>query len=212
MTTFNPITFTLASDNNKAVVADKYVAHALYTQNEAIVKQLGGTVIRGGRGFRAEFKTVANAKKFIAQAIKEISEKDYKASRKVQESDEGNKKPKSATKGNKKSTRKGKGNDAPTKAVTEEVSKTKPARKAKGNAELTEAGKKALDRMKASVLNRAASAYSIANGGEATTFKALGKSAKELEAFVPKAKAALLKSEKWAKASEAHGLTEEMLG
>ena len=216
MTTFNPITFTLASDSNKAVVADKYVAHALYTQNEAIVKQLGGTVIRGGRGFRAEFKTVANAKKFIAQAIKEISEKDYKASRKVQPVDEGNKKPKSATKGNKKSTRRGKGNDAPapTKAVTveKEVSKTKPTRKAKGNAELTEAGRKALDRMKASVLNRAASAYSIANGGEATTFKALGKSAKELEAFVPKAKAALLKSDKWAKASEAHGLTEEMLG
>jgi hypothetical protein len=88
----------------------------------------------------------------------------------------------------------------------------KPARKSKGNAELTDAGKKALEKMKTSVLNRAASAYSIANGGEATTFSALGKSAKALSAYIPNAKAGLLKSPKWKEASEKYGLTEEMLG
>ena len=208
------ITFTLAADNNKAVVADRYVAHALFTQNEALVNQLGGKVLRGVGGFRAEFKTAANAKKFMAQAITEMSKKEYNAARKDKSVEEGNKKPKTSTKGNKKSARKGKGNDAPSKAVTDVKVKEvkKPTKKSKGNAELTEAGKKALDRMKSSVLNRAASAYSIANGGEATTFSALGKSAKDLSAYIPKAKAALLKSDKWAKASEAHGLTEDMLG
>lgn len=115
----------------------------------------------------------------------------------------------------KKSTRKGKGDVAPTKSATDtKVSKEtkKPARKSKGNVELTDAGKKALDRMKMSVLNRAASAYSIAKGGEATTFSALGKSVKDLSAYMPKAKEALLKSDKWAKTSKTHGLTEEMLG
>ena len=200
------IVFTQAQDNKKVVVANRYVAHALYTQNEAIAKTLGGEILRGVGGFRAEFKTVANAKKFMAQAITEMSAKEYNAARKSKETE----KPKTATKGNKKSTRKGKGDAAPTKAVTEVK---KPAtKKGKGNAELTEAGKKALDRMKASVLNRAASAYSIANGGEATTFKALGKSEKDLSVYIPKAKAALLKSDKWTKASEAHGLTEAMLG
>jgi hypothetical protein len=153
---------------------------------------------------------------------------------------EGNKKPTSKAKGNKKSdivtlvdaegneykvpasalaqvkkpARKAKGDVAPTKSATKVSKETKkPARKSKGNApELTEAGIKALDRMKMSVLNRAASAYSIAKGGEATTFSALGKSAKDLSAYMPKAKEALLKSEKWAKASKTHGLTEEMLG
>ena len=217
MTKVNGIVFAQAQDSKKAVVANKYVAHALYEQNKAIIESLGGAIVKGVGGFRAEFKTAAKAKKFIAQAICEMSEKDYKATRKVAED-----KPKStgkgskdAAKGNKKSTRKGKGDATPTKAVTDAKVKetSKPTtRKGKGNVELTEAGKKALDRMKTSVLNRAASAYSIANGGEATTFKALGKSTKELEAFVPKAKAALLKSDKWAKAVSAHGLTEDMLG
>lgn len=207
------ITFTLAADSNKAVVADKYVAHALYTQNEAIVEGLGGKVIRGVGEFRAEFSTVAKAKKFLTEAITEMSKKEYNAARKIKPADEGSKKskPKNEGKGNKKSksTRTGKGNVAPTKAVTDVK---KPARKSKGNAELTEAGKKALSTMKTSLLNRAASAYSIANGGEATTFSALGKSAKELNAYIPKAKEGLLKSSKWAKASETHGLTEDMLG
>lgn len=206
------IVFAQAQDNNKAVVANKYVAHALYEQNKAIVESLGGKIVKGVGGFRAEFKTVANAKKFVADAITEMSKKEYNAARKVAEGskkskpvDEGSKKPKTSTKGN---TRKGKGNVAPTKAKTE----VKKATKGKGNVELTEAGKKALERMKASVLNRAASAYSIANGGVATTYSALGKSAKDLSAYIPNAKVALLKSDKWAKASKTHGLTEDMLG
>ena len=205
MTTFNPITFTL---NKKTVVADRYVPHDLYVLNKEIIEKLGGEILKGVGGFKAEFKKVADAKEFVKQAITSISEKDYKANRKPKEMAEGNK-PKSEGKGKAKATRKGKGNDAPTKANT----KTKEVKKGKGNApELTEAGKKALEKMKMSVLNRAASAYSIANGGEATTFKALGKSADDLKEFIPKAKASLLKSPKWTKASEAHGLTEEMLG
>lgn len=202
------ITFAQAQDNTKAVVANKYVAHALYEQNKAIVEKLGGEIIKGVGGFRAEFPTVAKAKKFVAEGITEMSKKEYNAARKVSV----NEKPKNVAKGNKKPSRKSKGNAVPTKSATKVAEAKKPARKAKGNAELTDAGKKALDRMKASVLNRAASAYSIANGGVATTFSALGKSAKDLSAYVPKAKEALLKSDKWAKASATHGLTEDMLG
>jgi hypothetical protein len=235
----NGIVFAQAQGNNKAVVADRYVAHALYEQNKEIIEKLGGEIVKGVGGFRAEFKSVANAKKFVAQAITEMSAKEYKASRKTKPVTEGTKKPKTSAKGSKKSdfitltdaegneykvpasalgqakkpARKAKGDVAPTKSATKVKETKKPAtKKGKGNAELTEAGKKALDRMKASVLNRAASAYSIANGGEATTFKALGKSAKDLSAYVPKAKEALLKSDKWIKASDTHGLTEDMLG
>lgn len=231
-TNTNAVVFTQAQDNNKAVVANKYVAHALFTQNEAIVNELGGKVLRGVGGFRAELPTVAKAKKFLGMAITEISTKEYNSTRKSKPAD---KKPSKVAKGNKKSNvitltdaegneytvdasvlvkkpaRKQKGN-APTKSATKVAETKKPARKSKGNAELTDAGKKALERMKASVLNRAASAYSIANGGVATTFSALGKSAKDLSAYIPNAKVALLKSDKWAKASETHGLTEDMLG
>lgn len=205
------ITFAQAQDNTKAVVANKYVAHALYEQNKAIVEKLGGEIIKGVGGFRAEFPTVAKAKKFVAEGITEMSKKEYNAARKVSV-DEGSNKPKNVAKGNKKPSHKIKGDAVPTKSATKVAETKKPARKAKGNAELTEAGKKALDRMKASVLNRAASAYSIANGGETATFKTLGKSAKDLGAYIPKAKEALLKSDKWAKACETHGLTEDMLG
>ena len=231
MTHFNPITFTLATDNKKAVVADRYVAHELYVRNEAIIKDLGGTIIKGVGGFRAEFKSKANAEKFISKAITKLSSKEYNATRKPQEKAKGSKGnemvtitdsegnqytvPKSALaqtqESKKKPARKSKGSDAPTKAVTKVEEVKKPARKSKGDAELTEAGKKALATMKTSVLNRAASAYSIAHGGEATTFKVLGKSEKELKDFIPNAKAGLLKSSKWAKASATHGLTEEML-
>lgn len=117
----------------------------------------------------------------------------------------------------KKTPRKVKG-DAPTAAPNAEVNKKAEVKvekvaphKTKGNAELTDAQKKRLEICKNSILNRAASAYSIANGGEATTFKALGKSEKDLEAYIPNAKAAMLKSSKWAKAVEM-GITEEMLG
>ena len=226
MTNFTPITFTLAKDSGKTiVVADRYVAHDLYVRNQAIVEGLGGTVLKGVGGFKAEFTKPANAKKFIAQAITSVSEDEYKANRKpkveeaepkAKESKSADKqakasKPKTDSKGNKKSNaRKGKGNDAPTKAATEEKVEVKEVKKPK--IELTPSAQKALDKMKISVLNRAASAYSIANGGAATTFTALGKSADELKAFMPKAKEGLLKSPKWANASKTHGLTEDMLG
>ena len=203
-TNTNAVVFT---QEQKAVVANKYVAHELYVRNKEIIEKLGGEIVKGVGGFRAEFKRVADAKKFVAEAICEISTKEYNAARKVTVE-----KPKTSTKGNKKPSRKSKGDAVPTKSATVVKETKKPARKSKGNVELTEAGKKALDRMKASVLNRAASAYSIANGGMATTFSALGKSAKDLSAYIPNAKVALLKSDKWAKASEAHGLTEDMLG
>ena len=119
----------------------------------------------------------------------------------------------------KKGGRKGKGNNAVAPTTSEGKSKKstredkKPARKSKGNAPtLSAEAQKTLDKMKMSVLNRAASAYSIAHGGEATTFNALGKSEKAIKEFIPKAKAGLLKSSKWEKAVKDFGLTEEMLG
>ena len=204
MTNFTPITFAQDKSNKKVVVADRYVPHDLYVLNKGIIEKLGGAILKGVGGFKAEFAKVADAKSFVGQAITSISEKDYKANRKAGEG----KKPAVAAKGNKKSARKGKGNEAPTKANTQ----AKEVKKGKGNAALTDAGKKALDRMKMSMLNRAASAYSIANGGVATTFSALGKSEKDIKEFIPNAKAGLLKSDKWAKASKTYGLTEGMLG
>lgn len=245
-TNTNAIVFAQAQDNTKAVIANKYVAHALYTQNKALVEQLGGTVLKGVGGFRAEFKTVKNAKAFIAQAITHIDATDYAKARKTEPKAKAEKKasaPKK-TKGNKfvevvtvhladgtpvqvkKSDlmpTKAKGNAKPTtapnakasKSVKTEPKKTAPKKaepkKAKGNAELTPAQAKMLDRMKMSVLNRAASAYSIANGGSATNFNALGKTEKDLKAYIPNAKAGLLKSSKWASAVKM-GITEDMLG
>jgi hypothetical protein len=223
MTNFKPITFAQDTTNENIVVADRYVPHDLYVLNKPIIESLGGTILKGVGGFKAEFTKVSKARKFIAKAITSISEDEYKANRKPNESkpaDEGNKKPESvgkgstdAPKGNKKSTRKGKGNEKPSVATPAPKTEEAPKVEEKGNEnELTPAAQKALAKMKMSVLNRAASAYSIANGGVATTFSALGKSEKEINAFIPKAKDALLKSDKWAKASSTHGLTEEMLG
>ena len=78
------IVFAQAKDSTKAVVANKYVAYALYTQNKAIVEALGGEIIKGVDGFRAEFKSVKNAKAFIAQAITHIDAKDYAKARKTE--------------------------------------------------------------------------------------------------------------------------------
>ncbi len=78
------IVFAQAQDNTKAVVANKYVAHALYTQNKALVESLGGTLVKGVGGFRAEFPTVKNAKEFIAQAITHIDAEDYAKARKTE--------------------------------------------------------------------------------------------------------------------------------
>lgn len=106
-TNTNAIVFAQASDSTKAVVANKYVAYALYAQNKAIVEALGGEIIKGVDGFRAEFKTAKNAKAFIAQAITSISEKDYAKARKTT--------PKTAPKVAVPATAKGK-KSAPTKA------------------------------------------------------------------------------------------------
>ena len=211
MTNFTPITFAQDKSNTKVVVADRYVPHALYVANKAIIESLGGTILKGVGGFKAEFAKVADAKSFVKQAITSVSEEEYNSTRKVKEADE---KPKTEGKGSKKSkAHKGKGNDAPSKATTEVKTEAKEVSKPKETkAELTPEATKALEKMKMSVLNRAASAYSIAHGGEATTFSALGKSKDDLKDFIPKAKAGLLKSPKWAKASEKYGLTEDMLG
>lgn len=242
----NAIVFAQASDNTKAVVANKYVAHALYTQNKALVEQLGGTLVKGVGGFRAEFKTVANAKKFISTAITHIDADDYAKTRKTEPKAKAEPKAKkvapTTAKGKAKedfvtvtddkgnsfkvlmsalkgvcTPKKGKGATKPTTAPTKvdkkakTETKAKAPSKAKGNTELTPNAQKTLARMKMSVLNRAASAYSIANGGSATNFAELGKTEKDLSAYIPKAKADLLKSSKWAKAVEM-GITEDMLG
>lgn len=211
MTNFTPITFT---QDKTIVTADRYVPHDLYVLNKDIIESLGGEILKGVGGFKAEFKKVANAKKFVKQAITYISEEDYKANRKVEESKSADEKPKTeeSKKGKGKSTRRGKGNDAPSKATTEVEEVETKVEEVKNKVVLAPTAQKALDKMKMSVLNRAASAYSIANGGQATTFKELGKSEEELKAFIPKAKEGLLKSPKWATASEKHGLTEDMLG
>lgn len=245
-TNTNAIVFAQAKDNAKLVTANKYVAHALYTQNKALVESLGGTVLKGVGGFKAEFKTVANAKKFVATAITHIDEADYAKARKTEPKAKAEKKATVPTptkaKGKKaddlvtvmladgtqlqvsksalgiatepkKAPRKSKG-DAPTTAPNAKAKKAEKVatpKKAKGNAELTDAQKKRLDICKTSILNRAASAYSIANGGEATNFKTLGKTEADLTAYIPNAKAGLLKSDKWAKAV-AMGITEDMLG
>lgn len=219
MKNFTAIRFTVSASDKTIVVADRYVAHDLYVRNKSIIESLGGEILKGVGGFQAKFAKPANAKKFIKQAICEISAEEYAASRKKQEA--GNEEPAPVAEGNTdagiknpvgkgKRGRKGKGNDAPTSAVQSEEVKQEatPA----DTPELTPAQQKALAKMRMSILNRAASAYSIANGGQATTFSALGKSEQELEAYLPNAKAGLLKSPKWASAVEKHGLTEAMLG
>ena len=80
----NAIVFAQEKDNSKVVTANKYVAHALYTQNKALVESLGGTVLKGVGGFKAEFKTVANAKKFVATAITHIDADEYNKARKTE--------------------------------------------------------------------------------------------------------------------------------
>lgn len=240
----NAIVFAQASDNTKAVIADRYVAHALYTQNKAIAESLGGTIVKGVGGFRVEFTTVKNAKEFIAKAITHMDADEYAKTRKSEPKPKAKTESKSKTstptkakgkntddlvtvtladgtqlqvkasalgiKTESKAPRKAKG-DKPSTAPNAKAPKAEAPKKAKGNADLSEAQKKTLDRMKMSVLNRAASAYSIANGGSATNFNALGKSEADLKDYIPNAKAGLLKSDKWAKAV-AMGITEDMLG
>ena len=245
-TNANAIIFAQAQDNAKVVTANKYVAHALYTQNKALAESLGGTIVKGVGGFRAEFTTVKNAKEFIAKAITHMDADDYAKTRKSEP--KAKTEPKSKSKASTPTKAKGKKTDelvtvtladgtqlqvkasalgikteskAPRKSKGDKPStapnakpkaeKVATPKKAKGNTDLTDAQKKTLERMKMSVLNRAASAYSIANGGSATNFNALGKTEADLKDYIPNAKAGLLKSDKWAKAV-AVGITEDMLG
>ena len=117
----------------------------------------------------------------------------------------------------KSAPKKVKGDNKPTVAPNAKAGKNakkagpKP-KQTKGNAvTLTDEQTKHLNICKTSILNRAASAYSLANGGAPINFKDLGKSEKELAKFMPKAKADMLKSDKWAKAVKV-GVTEDMLG
>jgi hypothetical protein len=249
-TNTNAIVFAQASDNTKAVIADRYVAHTLYTQNKAIIESLGGTIVKGVGGFRAEFPTVKNAKEFITKAITHIDADEYAKTRKSEpkakakaDATEPKSKAKTSTptkskgkstddlvtvtlpdgtqlqvkasalgvKTESKAPRKSKGDKPTTAPKAKTDTKTEAPKEAKGSTDLTDAQKKTLDRMKMSVLNRAASAYSIANGGSATNFNALGKTEADLKDYIPNAKAGLLKSDKWAKAV-AMGITEDMLG
>ena len=137
---------------NNTVTANTYVAHELYKRNEAIVNKLGGEIIRGVGGFKAQFKTSAQAKKFVEQAVTSISKSEYNATRKSEPKakapasgkgkakadnfitltdDDGNtyKVPMSALgivpEKKKNTTTKGKGNATPKKAVTKGKGKNK---------------------------------------------------------------------------------------
>lgn len=233
------ITFTQATGNKKVVKANRYVAYALYTQNQPIWEALGGVRVEGEKTLTIQFPTVAKAQAFISQAITSVSKKEYNATRKTEPKAKATKKAtvpapakgKTETKlvtvtladGTKlrvkesdlmpmDKTAKAKGKKPTTAPSTKaKATETKPT-KAKGNTKtLTPEQAKMLKICKVSVLNRAASAYSIEHGGEPTNFDTLGKTEKELAKYLPKAKADMLKSSKWAKAQKM-GLTEDMLG
>ena len=149
--TATPITFTQVKT---VVTADRYVPYALYTQNKAIVEQLGGEIVKGVGGFQAKFAKTADAKAFVAQAVTHMSEKAYNAARKTEPKalakatngkgvrknaveyvtltdDNGNtfQVPKSALAGISTSAKKGKGNTKPTtapKAQAQAKAKTEP--------------------------------------------------------------------------------------
>ena len=91
------IVFAQAQDNAKAVVANKYVAHAIYAQNKALVESLGGSIMKGVGGFRAEFKSVKAAKDFIAQAVTHIDADAYNKARKSEPKAKAEPKSKKAT-------------------------------------------------------------------------------------------------------------------
>ena len=81
MKKFERVVFTA---NRNTVTANKYVAHALYVQNEALVEKLGGQVIKGAGLFTAQFKTAAKAKEFVANAVCTMTTKEYNATRKTE--------------------------------------------------------------------------------------------------------------------------------
>lgn len=65
------------------VKADRYVIRSLYKLNAEIVEELGGEMVKGNEGFMAKFPTATKAKQFVAEAVTEISKKEYNASRKT---------------------------------------------------------------------------------------------------------------------------------
>lgn len=79
MANFKAIVFTA---NKTTVTANKYVPHALYVQNKALVEELGGEVMKGNGGFTAHFPSAVKAKAFISNAVCEMSKKEYNATRK----------------------------------------------------------------------------------------------------------------------------------
>jgi hypothetical protein len=158
-TNANAIVFAQAKDNSKLVTANKYVAHALYTQNKALVESLGGTVLKGVGGFQAEFKTVANAKKFVATAITHIDAEDYAKARKTEPKTKAKAEPK--PKKVAPTTAKGKADDLVTVTLTDGtkaqvkasafgITEPKKApRKSKGDAPTTAPNAKASKSVKA---------------------------------------------------------------
>lgn len=80
-TTNTHITFTQVKNT---VTADRYVPYALYTQNTAIVAELGGEMVKGVGEFRAKFAKIADAKAFVERAVTHISKREYNAARKTE--------------------------------------------------------------------------------------------------------------------------------
>lgn len=85
----NAIVFAQVKGNTKRVVATRngeavYVAHALLTANKPIWEGLDGTRVEGEKGLFIDFATAKTAKAFIAQAITEMSTKDYNKARKTE--------------------------------------------------------------------------------------------------------------------------------
>lgn len=129
----NAINFTRA---NKTVKADKYVIHALYTQNKALVESLGGTVIKGNKTFTAEFPSTKKANEFVKKAITSMSEEEYNATRKPKAVEDAPKKSEknAPAKPTKRAKKDASAPPAAGKKVKTEAPK-KPYKSSKGNAE-----------------------------------------------------------------------------
>ena len=71
--------------NRNTVTANTYVAHALYVQNEAVITEMGGEIIRGAGTFKAEFPNAKLAKQFVEEkAVTHISKAEYNKARKTE--------------------------------------------------------------------------------------------------------------------------------
>ena len=71
--------------NKNTVTANAYVAHELYKRNEAIITEMGGEILRGVGGFKAQFPSAKLAKEFVEEmAVTSISKREYNATRKTE--------------------------------------------------------------------------------------------------------------------------------